>query len=124
MTQPVAMSSPPYDVNDASSNLAANIISAKAGNEDTKELHLGALTPPTSDKDDNRTDVHSSSDLSEIEPDQEIQVDPKLAEEPRQEEEMEEEIVPDHYYDGGRIPVFKPVSRSCCSSRLPADLKQ
>ena len=26
------------------------------------------------------------------------------------EEEKEEEIFPDHYYEGGKIPVFKPVS--------------
>lgn len=55
-----------------------------------------ALTPPTSEDNDIKNDTRSESDLSEV--NEEL-------------EEEEEEIVPDHYYDGGKIPVFKPVSR-------------
>lgn len=48
-----------------------------------------ALTPPTSEDLDKR--YGSSSELSDLEDDD------------------DEEIEPDHYYDGGKIPVFKPV---------------
>ncbi|PSK45216.1 hypothetical protein B9Z65_2356 [Elsinoe australis] len=54
-----------------------------------------ALTPPTSEDNDAKLETQSSSDLSDVE-------------ESKMEEEQEEEIVPDHYYDGGKIPVFKP----------------
>ncbi|KAF2156135.1 JmjC-domain-containing protein [Myriangium duriaei CBS 260.36] len=50
-----------------------------------------ALTPPTSEDNDVKLETQSTSDLSEV-----------------HDEEEEEEIVPDHYYDGGKIPVFKP----------------
>jgi hypothetical protein len=49
-----------------------------------------ALTPPTSEDLDKR-DERLSSELSELESDD------------------DEEIEPDHYWDGGKIPVFKPV---------------
>lgn len=50
------------------------------------------LTPPTSeDKHDD-----SDSELSDLELDG----------------DTTGEILPDHYYDGGKIPVFKPVSYS------------
>lgn len=49
------------------------------------------LTPPTSEEAGKHGD--SSSDLSDLELDQ----------------EDNGEIEPDHYYEGGRIPVFKPV---------------
>lgn len=51
-----------------------------------------ALTPPTSEDMNNKAE-DSGSELSDIEMD----------------DEDTEEITPDHYYDGGRIPVFKPV---------------
>ena len=63
-----------------------------------------ALTPPTSENTDKKED-ESGSELSDLEP-----------EEPQEEHlvqskvEDEEEIVPDHYYEGGKVPVFKPVS--------------
>ena len=49
------------------------------------------LTPPTSEEADKHGE--SSSDLSDLELDQ----------------EDNGKIEPDHYYEGGRIPVFKPV---------------
>lgn len=49
-----------------------------------------ALTPPTSEDMDKR-DERMSSELSEPDSDD------------------DEEIEPDHYFDGGKIPVFKPV---------------
>jgi hypothetical protein len=49
-----------------------------------------ALTPPTSEDLDKR-DERMSSELSELDSDD------------------GEDIEPDHYWDGGKIPVFKPV---------------
>ena len=84
-----------------------------------------ALTPPTSEgTKGNHED--SGSELSDLEPENSPMLEPEL--EPRVEPEIEpqvdtkvepkvepmveqiEEILPDHYYEGGRIPVFKPVS--------------
>ena len=68
-----------------------------------------ALTPPTSEgTKGNRED--SGSELSDLEPEEAPKLEPKL--EPKVEPKVEqiEEIVPDHFYEGGRIPVFKPVS--------------
>ena len=63
-----------------------------------------ALTPPTSEKTDKKDD-DSGSELSELEPEErESSVAPKS------ESIEEEEIFPDHYYEGGKVPVFKPVS--------------
>jgi len=55
-----------------------------------------ALTPPTSEEWNKHDD--NSSELSE------------------QEDEGDDigDIEPDHYYEGGRIPVFKPVSHYLC----------
>lgn len=54
-----------------------------------------ALTPPVSEEMNHEQEKDSEdSELSELELDEE--------------EEEEEEITPDHYWDGGKIPVFKP----------------
>ena len=53
------------------------------------------LTPPASE-DTNKHD-DSGSDLSDLELDG----------------DTNDEVLPDHYYDGGKVPVFKPV---CLSS--------
>lgn len=55
---------------------------------------VNALTPPTSEDMNSKMD-DGSSDLSELSD--------------LEDDDDEEEIVPDHYYDGGKIPVFKPV---------------
>ena len=62
-----------------------------------------ALTPPTSE-DLGKRDERMASELSELETD---------------DEDDGQDIEPDHYWDGGKIPVFKPVcacfaSRRCC----------
>ncbi|KAK3072469.1 hypothetical protein LTR53_006755 [Teratosphaeriaceae sp. CCFEE 6253] len=53
-----------------------------------------ALTPPTSEEmnTDERKQEHEESDLSDLDLD----------------DEDDEDIEPDHYWDGGKIPVFKP----------------
>ena len=68
-----------------------------------------ALTPPTSVSTGKKDDDDSGSELSDLEPEPEESVhQPPLA--PKiEEEEDDAEIVPDHYYEGGEIPVFKPV---------------
>ena len=63
---------------------------------DTKAEVKPTLTPPASE-DANKHD-DSGSELSDLELDG----------------ETNGEILPDHYYDGGKIPVFKPVCLSSC----------
>ncbi len=63
-----------------------------------------ALTPPTSEGTAKKDD-DSGSELSDLEPE-----DAPAKSKPAKVEEENEEIVPDHYYEGGKIPVFKPVS--------------
>ena len=59
-------------------------------------LPKSALTPPTSEEWNNKAEESGSDALSDLELD---------------DDEVEEEIEPDHYYEDGRIPVFKPVHR-------------
>ena len=68
-----------------------------------------ALTPPTSESTGKKDDDDSGSELSELEPEESVE-EPEV--EPQIKEEIEEEIVPDHYYEGGKVPVFKPVSNA------------
>ena len=58
---------------------------------DVKGESKPTLTPPASDEADKHDD--SGSELSDL--DNEL--------------EDNSEIVPDHYYEGGKVPVFKPV---------------
>ena len=58
---------------------------------DAKEESKPTLTPPASDEADKHED--SGSELSDLDI----------------ESEDNGEILPDHYYEGGKIPVFKPV---------------
>ena len=58
------------------------------------------LTPPASEGTDQHYD--SGSELSELEAETVEKTDEKAT--------FDEEIEPDHYYEGGNIPVFKPVS--------------
>lgn len=70
--------------------------------EETKLPHEArqALTPPTSEEWNKHDD--NSSELSEQEDDEDDVGD----------------IEPDHYYEGGRIPVFKPVSQHPLAAEL------
>ena len=63
-----------------------------------------ALTPPTSENTEKKDD-ESGSELSDLEPEEPPEEPPVL---PNVKDQ--EEIVPDHYYEGGKVPVFKPVS--------------
>lgn len=53
-------------------------------------LPKAALTPPTSEDNDPKREERMSSELSDIDSDD------------------GEDIEPDHYWEGGKIPVFKP----------------
>lgn len=57
------------------------------------------LTPPASEGTDKHYD--SGSELSEL--------DAETIEKTEEKYSCDEEIEPDHYYEGGKIPVFKPV---------------
>ena len=63
-----------------------------------------ALTPPASENTE-RKDDESGSDLSDLEPEEPLE---EHYDQPKVEDEAD--IVPDHYYEGGKVPVFKPVS--------------
>ena len=63
-----------------------------------------ALTPPTSENTDKKND-ESGSELSDLEPEEPLEDIPNPLNMNDQ-----EEIVPDHYYEDGKVPVFKPVS--------------
>ena len=62
------------------------------------------LTPPASEGTDKHYD--SGSELSDLEAETIEKTDDSIND--------DGEIAPDHYYEGGKIPVFKPV----CSLRL------
>lgn len=67
-----------------------------------------ALTPPTSEGTKGNNDDDTSSELSDLEPEE----PPKYEEDGAPVVEEPEEVVPDHYYGDGKIPVFRPVSHS------------
>ena len=88
-------------------------------------VNSASITPPQSANGKKDVPEGIPSELSDLE------LDPKAApasdepavkqeeqeevkEEPKEEEKVEEEedIEPDHYYGGGKVPVFKPVSPS------------
>lgn len=83
----------PYDGDQTHDSIVVNPDSNFTNTLQLKsDAPTAALTPPTSEDNDVKLETESTSDLSEAELD----------------EDEEEEIVPDHYYDGGKIPVFKP----------------
>lgn len=71
-----------------------------------------ALTPPTSEstgkKDDDDDD--SGSELSDLEPEESIEVPATGQKIDEDDDDDDAEILPDHYYESGNVPVFKPVS--------------
>jgi hypothetical protein len=62
------------------------------------ETDTASMTPPASADGEKISPDGASSELSEVE------LDPNPA------PAVEQEIQPDHFYGGGKIPVFKPVS--------------
>ena len=76
----------------------------KTEEENTKP----ALTPQTSEgTKGNRDD--SDSELSDLEPEEPPRIEPTVEAKVEAQVEDDPEIYPDHYYEGGKIPVFKPV---------------
>ena len=80
------------------------------------EFESVSITPPRSV--DGKKDAPEGvpTELSDLELDPKFTStpeDPEIKREPSEEAQVVEDIEPDHYYGGGKIPVFKPV---CCSS--------
>lgn len=79
----------------------AEVVAATAPSEvHIKSEEKPTLTPPASEGTDKHYD--SGSDLSELEAETVEKADEEVVD--------HGEIKPDHYYEGGKIPVFKPVS--------------
>lgn len=74
-------------------NVSSDAALPEASNLSKHPEPAHALTPPTSEDNNIRVDDDASSDLSELDLDM----------------DDEEEIEPDHYWDDGKVPVFKPV---------------
>jgi hypothetical protein len=68
------------------------------------ETSTNSITPPNSADGGKHTLDGLPSELSDLELDNHNKAAPSV------EAVEEEDIEPDHYYDGGQIPVFKPVS--------------
>lgn len=68
----------------------------------TADAAAASFTPPQSANGKKEVPEGVPSELSDLE------LDPKNGAAPTSEED-DEEIEPDHYYGGGKIPVFKPV---------------
>ena len=62
------------------------------------------LTPPASEGTEKHYD--SGSELSDLDPELDERIGTPVDDKPVYHGEIE----PDHYYEGGKIPVFKPVS--------------
>ena len=82
-------------MNDLSSSLSPEPPEVKPTTETgAQQKPANALTPPTSEEmnhDETKKEHADDSELSDLDLDDD-----------------EEEIKPDHYWDGGRVPVFKP----------------
>jgi hypothetical protein len=89
---------------DALANDVVPSVEATSASHDEPSEPKPALTPPTSEDMDKRGE-RMSSELSELDS-----------------SDDEEEIEPDHYFDGGKIPVFKPVCCDPTAFRLGASL--
>lgn len=66
------------------------------------ETNAASITPPNSAEGKKNVSEGVPSELSDLDLDNHAEA-PSV-------EAVEEDIEPDHYYEGGRIPVFKPVS--------------
>lgn len=71
--------------------------------ETTTTTTTNSITPPNSADGKKHVPDGVPSELSDLELDNHNKAAPSV-------EAVEEDIEPDHYYDGGQIPVFKPVS--------------
>lgn len=71
-----------------------------------------SITPPQSANGKKDAPEGVPSELSDLELDSKTAAPPDAIS-AKQEIEEKEEIEPDHYYGGGKIPVFKPVSGAC-----------
>lgn len=104
-------------------------------------VNSASITPPQSANGKKDVPEGVPSELSDLELDPKAapasdepavkQEEEQVKEEPTEEEKMEEEkmeeeeeIEPDHYYGGGKVPVFKPVSASLSPAGLAASTRK
>lgn len=83
------------------------------GSANIVEFESVSITPPQSANGNKDAPEGVPSELSDLELDRKsasVSSEPQIKREPFEEEEVIEDIKPDHYYGGGKIPVFKPVS--------------
>lgn len=73
------------------------------------EPNAVSMTPPNSADGKKNTSDAAPSELSDLDLDHNAAA-PSVEEATAAAAVEEENIEPDHYYEGGRIPVFKPVS--------------
>lgn len=111
-----ATTTPPPQHDAAASDLPDASKVAVANNQHSSSVNApaNALTPPTSEDLNGGVNMDDgSSDLSDLDFDEEEEEETKKVVEDKEEDDDDdddgEEIVPDHYYEGGKIPVFKPV---------------
>lgn len=77
------------------------------------ELESVSITPPQSANGKKDAPEGVPSELSDLELDRKsasVSGEPQIKREQSEEKEVIEDVEPDHYYGGGKIPVFKPVS--------------
>lgn len=73
-----------------------------------------SITPPQSANGKKDAPEGVPSELSDLELDPKtapVPDEPPIKQEEQEEDGDDEDIEPDHYYGGGKIPVFKPVSK-------------
>lgn len=83
------------------------------GGTNIVEFESVSITPPQSANGKKDAPEGVPSELSDLELDRKsasVSGDPHIKREQSEEQEVIEDIEPDHYYGGGKIPVFKPVS--------------
>jgi hypothetical protein len=84
-----------------------------SGGGNIVEFDSVSITPPQSAHGKKAAPEGVPSELSDLELDSKstsVPGEPSIKREQLEEAELVEDIEPDHYYGGGKIPVFKPVS--------------
>lgn len=76
-------------------------VDAAVHQHDPEQKPEAPVSPPATDE-SNKDHGSPASELSDLDLDED--------------DDEDDEIEPDHYYDGGKIPVFKPVSLKCFTS--------
>lgn len=76
----------------------------------SREGETASFTPPNSANGKKDVPEGVPAELSDLELDPKLDPKASAAPAPETAEKDDVEVVPDHYWGGGKIPVFKPVS--------------